>query len=57
MSQGRAAVFEEPIGPPGVRLKQRPQTEPAAGAAVLACPPENVARLGSKGFVQIGEVR
>src|SRR6185437_14907613 len=31
--------------------------EPAAGAAVLACPPENVARLGSKGFVQIGEVR
>ena len=30
---------------------------PAAGAAILACAPENVARLGTKGFVQIGEVR
>jgi phosphoribosylformylglycinamidine synthase II len=27
------------------------------GAALLACAPENVARLGSKGFVRIGEVR
>src|SRR5205823_930832 len=35
LSQGRAAVFEEPIGPPGVRLKQRPQTEPAAGAVAV----------------------
>ena len=26
-------------------------------AAILACPPENVARLGTKGFVQIGQVR
>ena len=30
---------------------------PAAGAAILACAPENVARLGTKGFVQIGAVR
>ena len=27
------------------------------GGAILACAPENVARLGSKGFVQIGTVR
>jgi hypothetical protein len=27
------------------------------GAAVLACRPEDVAKLGSRGFVQIGEVR
>ncbi len=31
--------------------------EPEAGAAILACAPETVARLGTKGFVQIGEVR
>jgi phosphoribosylformylglycinamidine synthase II len=28
-----------------------------AGAAILACPPENVSKLGTRGFVQIGEVR
>jgi phosphoribosylformylglycinamidine (FGAM) synthase-like enzyme len=27
------------------------------GAAILACRPERVNRLGSRGFVQIGEVR
>jgi len=26
------------------------------GAAILACRPERVARLGSRGFVQIGQV-
>jgi phosphoribosylformylglycinamidine (FGAM) synthase-like enzyme len=31
--------------------------EPAHGAAILATSPDQVARLGSKGFVQIGEVR
>jgi len=31
--------------------------EPAVGAAILALPPEQVRRLGSKGYVQIGEVR
>jgi phosphoribosylformylglycinamidine synthase II len=30
--------------------------EPVVGAAILACAPEIVGRLGSKGFVQIGEV-
>jgi phosphoribosylformylglycinamidine synthase subunit PurL len=31
--------------------------EPAFGAAILALPPNDVARLGAKGYVQIGEVR
>jgi phosphoribosylformylglycinamidine synthase len=31
--------------------------EPAYGAAILATSPDQVVRLGSKGFVQIGEVR
>jgi phosphoribosylformylglycinamidine (FGAM) synthase-like enzyme len=31
--------------------------EPLFGAAVLATSPERVAKLGSRGFVQIGEVR
>jgi phosphoribosylformylglycinamidine synthase subunit PurL len=31
--------------------------QPAAGAALLACAPADVARLGDKGYVQIGEVR
>jgi phosphoribosylformylglycinamidine (FGAM) synthase-like enzyme len=31
--------------------------EPAHGAAILATSPDQVARLGSRGFVQIGEVR
>jgi phosphoribosylformylglycinamidine synthase len=30
--------------------------EPPHGAAILACPPEDVAKLGSRGFVQIGVV-
>jgi phosphoribosylformylglycinamidine synthase len=32
-------------------------TEPAFGAAILATPPAEVANLGSRGYVQIGEVR
>ncbi len=31
--------------------------EPESGAAILATPRNQVARLGSRGFVQIGEVR
>ena len=31
--------------------------EPVGGAAIMALAPEQVSRLGSKGFVQIGEVR
>jgi hypothetical protein len=31
--------------------------EPVAGAAILALAPDQVSRLGSKGYMQIGEVR
>ena len=31
--------------------------EPTRGAAILATPRDHVAKLGSKGFVQIGRVR
>jgi hypothetical protein len=31
--------------------------EPAHGAAILACRPEDVSKLGTRGFVQIGAVR
>src|SRR6266576_5069235 len=36
LSQGRAAVFEEPIGTAGVRVRERPRTEPAPGAVAIA---------------------
>ncbi len=36
LSQGRAAVFEEPIGPPGVQIRQRPTTHPAPGMVAVA---------------------
>jgi selenophosphate synthetase-related protein len=34
-----------------------PAAEPVAGAALIATSPDQVERLGSKGFVQIGQVR
>lgn len=34
-SEGRAAVFEEPVGPAGVRLRDRPVTEPAPGQVAV----------------------
>jgi phosphoribosylformylglycinamidine synthase subunit PurL len=34
-----------------------PRTDLLQGAAILACAPENVTRLGTRGFVQIGSVR
>jgi NADPH:quinone reductase-like Zn-dependent oxidoreductase len=36
LSQGRAAVYEEPIGPAGVRIRERPKTEVAPGAVAVA---------------------
>jgi len=36
LSQGRAAVFEEPTGPKGVRVRDRPKTDPVAGAVAIA---------------------
>ena len=36
LSQGRAAVYEEPIGPAGVRVRERPRTEPKPGAVAVS---------------------
>src|SRR5438045_1980104 len=36
LSQGRAAGFEEPIGPAGVRVRTRPKTDPVPGAVAIA---------------------
>jgi len=36
LSQGRAAVYEEPIGPDGVRIRERPKTEAAPGSVAVA---------------------
>jgi NADPH:quinone reductase-like Zn-dependent oxidoreductase len=36
LSQGRAAVYEEPIGPAGVRIRVRPRTDPQPGAVAVA---------------------
>ena len=36
LSQGRAAVYEEPIGPAGVRVRERPKTEVASGSVAIA---------------------
>lgn len=35
LSQGTAAVFEDPIGPAGVRIRTRDKTEPAPGAVAV----------------------
>jgi NADPH:quinone reductase-like Zn-dependent oxidoreductase len=36
LSQGRAAVYEEPTGPSGVRIRERPRTDPAPGTVAVA---------------------
>ncbi|HEY2597056.1 MAG TPA: zinc-binding dehydrogenase [Candidatus Dormibacteraeota bacterium] len=36
LSQGRAAVYEEPIGPAGVRVRERPRTDPKPGIVAVA---------------------
>src|ERR1700680_542369 len=36
LSRGHAAVYEEPIGPEGVRIRERPRTEPRAGTVAVA---------------------
>ena len=36
LSQGRAAVYEEPIGPTGVRIRERPRTDPKPGTVAVA---------------------
>src|SRR5260370_9388795 len=42
LSQGRAAVYEEPMGPAGVRVREGPRTEPAEGAAGIAVRPASI---------------
>src|ERR1700674_1486076 len=36
LSQGRAAVYEEPSGPAGVRVRELPRTEPTPGSVAVA---------------------
>ena len=36
LSQGRAAVFEEPIGPAGIRIREIPRTRPKPGSVAVA---------------------
>ena len=36
LSQGKAAVYEEPIGPVGVRIRERPTTQPKPGYVAVA---------------------
>jgi NADPH:quinone reductase-like Zn-dependent oxidoreductase len=36
LSQGRVAAYEEPIGPAGVRIRERPRTEPVPGSVAIA---------------------
>src|SRR6202030_880031 len=36
LSQGMAAVYEEPIGPDGVRIRERPKPEVAPGSVAVA---------------------
>src|SRR5256886_1163817 len=36
LSQGRAAAFEEPTGPEGIRVRHRPKTDPVPGAVAIA---------------------
>ena len=36
LSQGRAAVYEEALGPAGVRVRERARTEPVAGSVSIA---------------------
>jgi NADPH:quinone reductase-like Zn-dependent oxidoreductase len=36
LSQGKAAVYEEPTGPAGVRVRERPRTHPRPGSVAVA---------------------
>jgi phosphoribosylformylglycinamidine synthase subunit PurL len=56
-SGGVAAALEEAARWSGREAQVDVPAEPAAGAAILACPPQNVAKLGSRGLVRLGEIR
>jgi phosphoribosylformylglycinamidine synthase subunit PurL len=53
---GLAAAVAEAARWSGREAEVELPAEPAAGAAILACAPADVDKLGSKGLVQIGEV-
>ncbi|TMC86817.1 MAG: zinc-binding dehydrogenase [Chloroflexi bacterium] len=46
LSQGRAAVYEEPSGPAGVRVRELPRTDPKPGHVAVA-PPRIIAADGA----------
>jgi phosphoribosylformylglycinamidine synthase len=56
-ARGLAAALDEAARWSGREADVELPAEPEGGAAILACPPESVARLGSRGVVEIGEVR
>ena len=45
LSQGRAAVFEEPTGPAGVRVRERPRSEPRPGYVAVGIQAASVNHL------------
>jgi phosphoribosylformylglycinamidine synthase subunit PurL len=56
-SGGLEAAVAEAVRWSGREADVRLPEEPATGAAILACAPEDVSRLGTRGFVEIGTVR
>ncbi|HKT45482.1 MAG TPA: phosphoribosylformylglycinamidine synthase subunit PurL [Gaiellaceae bacterium] len=56
-ARGLPAALEEAARWSGREADIDLPAEPGHGAAILACARENVSRLGSRGFVEIGEVR
>ncbi|MGH2970536.1 MAG: phosphoribosylformylglycinamidine synthase subunit PurL [Gaiellaceae bacterium] len=56
-ARGLAASLEEAARWSGREADVELPAEPEGGAAILACARENVPRLGSRGFVEIGSVR
>jgi len=56
-ARGLAASLEEAARWSGRDADVDVPAEPEGGAAILACARENVSRLGSRGFVEIGVVR
>ncbi|MDE3024949.1 MAG: phosphoribosylformylglycinamidine synthase subunit PurL, partial [Acidobacteriota bacterium] len=56
-ARGLAVSLEEAARWSGRDADVDMPTEPDGGAAILACARENVSRLGSRGFVEIGTVR
>src|SRR2546430_3401031 len=45
LSQGRAAVYEEPSGPAGVRVRELPRTHPKPGQVAVAIKTASVNHL------------